>query len=481
MLKRLLAIAPFIFMLLIISSCGNAQDQNVGTTADTAETVPDENGAPVYDPGLDYEGYEFRLINYDNATENEWTGIPNDLFVEAENGERLNDSVYRRNAATEEALNIKISGLAYTDSRMTDVIKQSVAAGDDVIDAAFPRIYMLSRLVGSDYLYDLNTLGFDFDRVWYNQKSIESLRMYGRLFALSADLTYQDKLSSYVTFFNQKTAADYRLPDFYPLVDTNSWTLDKMIEIGELISEDIDGNDIYDAADRYGIACQNDAVYILLHAGDMDICSPDSGGNILFNLGGQKETNALIKIYDLFLDDRRFFNRQTYKMSMYDAINMFNENRALFLIRPVQSLFMMREMEADFGILPVPKLDENQENYGAAVNPYSATLTCLPVSIRDPERSAEVIQYMSYESYNTVNEPLYEHVLGAKLIRDEISPKMLDIAFDNRKYDIGLIWNFAGISETLITKRDADVSSMVAAQTEKVNSAIQKLADSLNG
>ena len=142
---------------------------------------------------------------------------------------------------------------------------------------------------------------------------------------------------------------------------------------------------------------------------------------------------------------------------------------------------MMREMDADFGILPIPKLNEEQENYGAAVNPYTATLTCLPVSVRDPERSARVLQYASYESYYTVNGPLYEYVLGAKLIRDEISSKMLDITFDNRNFDIGLIWNFAGIADTLISNTDTDVASMIAAQTEKVNSDIKKLEDSLTG
>lgn len=485
MIKHLAVIALLIFMIFIYS-CGDTEPDADSETADSSvietENVPDETQRIAYDPQVDYEGYEFRLINYDNATENEWTGIPNDLFVEGESGERLNDSVWRRNAAVEEAINISISGLPYADNQMMNLINKSVNAADDVFDAAFPRMYMMSRLVGGDLLYDLNAVQtFDFNQPWYNQKSIASLQMYGKLFAVSADVTYQDKLSSYVTFFNQQTAADFQLPDLYPLVDGNKWTLDKMIEIGELVSGDIDGNGIYDTSDRYGIACQNDAVYILLHGGDMKICAADGDGNILFNLGGEKETNALIKIYELFVDNRRFFNRQTYKMSMYDAINMFNENRALFLIRPVQSLFMMREMDADFGILPIPKLNEEQENYGAAVNPYTATLTCLPVSVRDPERSARVLQYASYESYYTVNGPLYEYVLGAKLIRDEISSKMLDITFDNRNFDIGLIWNFAGIADTLISNTDTDVASMIAAQTEKVNSDIKKLEDSLTG
>lgn len=110
MTKYSAVIALLIFMLFSCS-CGDtgpdAVIETAGTSGTVTENVPDEAQRIAYEPEVDYEGYEFRLINYDNATENEWTGIPNDLFVEAENGERLNDSVWRRNAAVSEALNIK--------------------------------------------------------------------------------------------------------------------------------------------------------------------------------------------------------------------------------------------------------------------------------------------------------------------------------------------------------------------------------------
>ena len=87
---------------------------------------------------------------------------------------------------------------------------------------------------------------------------------------------------------------------------------------------------------------------------------------------------------------------------------MFSENRVMFLVRPIQSLFLMRNIEADFGILPVPKVQENQQSYGSAVNPYSATLLCFPKTISDPERAGVILDALAWESHYTVIGPLYE-------------------------------------------------------------------------
>ena len=173
---------------------------------------------------------------------------------------------------------------------------------------------------------------------------------------------------------------------------------------------------------------------------------------------------------------KRYFNRQDFNADLNAAVNMFVENRALFLIRPIQSLFLMRDMAADFGILPLPKLYETQDGYHSAVNPYSATMLVLPKSLENPERSAVVTSYLASVSSASVIEPLYETVLGSKLIRDERSPAMLDLAFDGAVYDVGLIWNFGEfINPTLLTNRSMDIVSLVGKHQSKIDKAIAAL------
>lgn len=479
MKKRIFALLTLLALLLCIV-CGCASDtDNVDSVTESSTVTEGESETdriPYDTNGLNYGGYTFRVLNYSNVLDNGWSDIPNDLNVEAENGDLLNDSVYNRNKKVEDNLNIEISCRDLGHNDLSNAISKSVMSGSDDFDAAFPRMYLFQQLANSELLLDLNSIdAFDFSQPWWNQNSVECLTILGKLYGVASDITFQDKLCTYVTFFNHQLAEDYGLGDLYSLVENNEWTLDKLLQLGENASHDIDNNGIYDQNDSYGLSCQNDGVYVLLHAANLRICKQDSDGNIVFALTEEKAVNTLQKIYSVVLDSRRYFNRQTFNLTLNDAVNMFNDNRTLFLIRPIQSLFLMRNMQSDFGILPLPKLDISQSGYGSAVNPYSATLLCIPLSVFDAERSAEILQYLAYESHYTVIGPLYETVLGTKLIRDESSVKMLDITFGSSIYDIGLIWDFAGIVETIMLNKDTNVASMLAANESAVIQAIENL------
>lgn len=407
---------------------------------------------------------------------NLWSGIPNDICTEQETGDVLSDSVYKRNLAVENALNVKISNVSTYDDDMARMIEQSVMSGSGDVDAVFPRMYLIPQLVDKGLLHDMVGIdAMDFTQPYYDQNSVSALLMHGKLYAAASDITYFDKLSTYVTFFNQKVVADYDLGDMYSLAMNGQWTLDKALELGSVMTADLNSDGRYDENDSYGISCQNDGVYIFLHGGNLKICDTDENGDIAFSLTSRKCVDALQKIYSVKTDSSRFFNRQNFGVDLNGAINMFNDGRTLFLIRPLQSLFVMRSMQSDFGILPIPKLNADDASYGSAINPYSATMLYMPLYLEDAERSGEVIQYMAYESSQTVNAPLYETVLGNKLVRDDASSEMLDIVFDSRVYDPGLIWNFGDITTTLILYESTDVSSMLESVKSVVNDAIGKL------
>ena len=171
--------------------------------------------------------------------------------------------------------------------------------------------------------------------------------------------------------------------------------------------------------------------------------------------------------FDLFVDE---LNGDV----LNDAINIFRENRSLFMIRPLQSLFVMREMEADFGIIPLPKYDAAQDGCHSAVNPYSGTICMIPRTAEDAERSGVVLSALACESHYTVINRLYETVLGEKLIRDRDSAVMLDYAFDGTLFDPGVIRNFGGIRDTLLSQKGTDVSSMLSRVSKVVNKSIEK-------
>ena len=95
-------------MTAALTSCGGAGDTEapvtdaatVGETAAVTETV--ETRAPHAVPvdTLDFGGEELNMSFFD------WQGYRFYFFSEEENGDVMNDAVYNRNRAVEEALNI---------------------------------------------------------------------------------------------------------------------------------------------------------------------------------------------------------------------------------------------------------------------------------------------------------------------------------------------------------------------------------------
>ncbi|MBQ8401178.1 MAG: hypothetical protein IJX14_04525, partial [Clostridia bacterium] len=335
--------------------------------------------------------------------------------------------------------------------------------------------------VNKGFLLQLDTVNFrDTSAPWWNADANEVLTIYGKRFGMVSDITYQDKVSTIVTYFNKQMAEDYQLGDLYETVINNEWTLDNLLAMGEAVSSDVNSDGAYDIEDAYPLSCQNDAVYYLLHGGGIRFCENDADGNIVLSLTSEQAVSSLQKIYEIMGNQQMFFNRQTFGVSLQDAVNMFCESRVMFLIRPIQSLFLMRDMEADFGILPVPKLANTQDSYGAAVNPYAATFMCYPKTAADPERNAVVTEMLAWDSHYTVIDPLYENILGSKLIRDDGASAMLDIVFDSIVYDIGLIWNFNDMSTKLLTNKDTNVASLLAEISGAVETEIRKLQNTVS-
>ena len=63
--------------------------------------------------------------------------------------------------------------------------------------------------------------------------------------------------------------------------------------------------------------------------------------------------------------------------------------------------------------LPVPKLDEEQDNYESFINPWVSSALCIPstLSMEDAEFAGAVLECMGYYSMDTVRKEYYDEVL----------------------------------------------------------------------
>jgi hypothetical protein len=160
--------------------------------------------------------------------------------------------------------------------------------------------------------------------------------------------------------------------------------------------------------------------------------------------------------------------------------NMFKNNQALmipgWLISATEGL---RDMTADYSIIPYPKYDEAQEKYLARIQD-GVSLLCLPVNCTKTEAVCAFLEAMASESYKNLSPVYFDTAMKVKYARDETASKVLDIIRE------GAYLNFAGVYNEsigypwfvlrqLMPEKSSNFASWYEKNEPVINSALEKL------
>ena len=148
--------------------------------------------------------------------------------------------------------------------------------------------------------------------------------------------------------------------------------------------------------------------------------------------------------------------------------------KALFITQPSLTA-AIKDLEADFGIVPAPKFEESQEKYLTRV--LDGWIHCVPKSNKELDRTSVIMEALAVETKNWVYEPYYELALKSRYTRDDNgrSAEMLDLMLETRTIDLGdTIWQ--GFSRNsfldLFWKRDNSFASTANARKEPADKKI---------
>ena len=431
-------------MLLTTFGCSNtgSAETAADTAAEqTAETVPEEtafhwkNGVEVND----YEGYTFTLLNGCTASWFSYTLI----VPEESTGEPVNDAFYERNMRVNELLNVEITENNVSDSAAD--LRTAVKAGTNDFDVALCTLMNSYAIAMENNIYDLNTIdGFNFSNVWWDQNAVDDLTINDKLYFVtsSSDTTRLDSIRA--LFFNKEMVEEFAMENPYTLVDEGKWTIDVFTEMCQTVVTDLDGDGKMTDLDRYGWISYTAIMTDLLINGmnNRYLYIDSETGRVANGTIGEEFYDAFSKVYDLVNSpDDAVFNIQASKHSghlrgMGDRIQeqIFVENGALFYSECLAWSRVMREMEADFGILPPPKYDEAQErHYSIIINPF---MQMIPVTSEDTARTANVMEAFAAASHDTVVPAYIDITLTGKVARDTDTVRMLNLVFDELAYNL---------------------------------------------
>lgn len=163
---------------------------------------------------------------------------------------------------------------------------------------------------------------------------------------------------------------------------------------------------------------------------------------------------------------------------------MFQDNRALFYNNQMLVALNLRNMEADFGIVPPPKLDEAQAEYLSPVNDWWSTLVVVPKTNTQPEMTGQAIEAMGFYGQQIVRPAFIDTTVKSKALRDEDSSEMMELIFKNRVYDAATIFDFGGlrsIDDPLMSRGEGSFASSYAKIEPRAQKAIDKLIGELSG
>lgn len=163
-------------------------------------------------------------------------------------------------------------------------------------------------------------------------------------------------------------------------------------------------------------------------------------------------------------------------------IEMFYEGRTLFCGEVMSIYGSMRSMKDDWGVLPWPKYDEAQENFNNFVN-EEAIVMAVPVTAGDVSRTGLLLEALCEGSTDTLRKQYYEVTLQIKAARDERMADMPDIIFDNRSFDLAMVYNFGGILQgfkSLVQRNKDEYASFITKNESGINKDIEELIASLD-
>lgn len=492
-MKKHIRLSALILCLLMIAGAF-AACQPTSDTSDVSGNTS-ENGTeggryvadlPEFKWDTSNETYaKFKVCVYSNEMQSTYYSEEIGYGMYTTTDEVITDAVMNRNNYVTQLTGVEVVACAVPD--VLPAVQNDLVGGTQLYDMAMPFMPAAATLAQEGSLYALNDEKFadyiDLSKPWWDQNANASLSVDGKLFFTIGDISIMQKIVSTAITFNKEMYATYFPGEdsLYDVVKDGDWTLDLMVRLSKAVTQD-NGDGVWDSNDQWGLSSSYADSNMFYLASGQSICSKDSDDIPVFSMNN----NASVNIIQNILTNLQLPNTWCIHAEQFDAANrwvvsldIFGEGRCLFRTSAFSAIKKLRAYEegVEFGIIPMPKMTAEQEDYYTPCSARYSYAVVIPNNVADAEFSAYMTELLCCEGKNYIADAYYETTLKSRDARDDESEEMLDLIFSNVVYDVGYIYNFGSASnllEKMMSINSTDVASQLETITPTVEAAIEE-------
>ena len=450
-------VALLLAVLMVFTVCGCKKSADDEKTK--YEPLPGET--PV-----DLDGYEFTVIDIDNGRWNrEKSGTPHtDAWLQ------ILDEV-------EYLYNCKISPTYVTAQEIFNKVQPEVMAGGKAANIIITSQWSMGQFMGANLLGDLNELDVNWDNEWWNQNIRNISTMDGKTYVGNGSFIFDTALS-WVLYYNESIWNECGFPDPYELVDNGQWTFDRFREYCRIAARDQDGTGVLDSPqDRWGITAPDgdfaDAIFFALGG---HFFGPSSSGRMELACNNDRTYSLIEQLTDFGRKDRTMDNTK-YEYGGY--FETFAAGNALFL-GYIPGVSRLTDMEDDWGVMPLPKLNAEQEDYYTSVD-HNSSVFAITNTNTELRETAIVLEAIGRHAMilENIYWPDYKDVYWRHPEQDS---RMLDeYVVGHGQYDVALLMSYCNdafvaprvqLQKAMFGTGSSDFASYMDAVEDGVESAV---------
>ena len=469
-MKITAALLAMVMLLASFVACAETTgEENAETTAASTEaavatdvvTEPEETIVGDDVPELDFKGEEIIILGRNR----DWCA--DEIVVSDENGTIVNDAVYKRNSLVTDRLgvNIVFQGVGSTNSTdnyaVRDALRKFIESGAEDVHLVANAAYVSASTQAEGLYRNLTDVeNLDLSKPYWSQGLNTAMEVGGAQYLCSGAICLSYYRFIFVTFFNIDTFNNAGIELLYDTVEKGEWTLERQFTLAEQLYKDNNGNGETDEGDFFGFMGNHDMIGVdgYWASFELPILTKDEDGYYKYALDLERTAKAVEIINDFFWNNKGVM-RVNYKSGDTEqdeiAQRFANEEAAMATLRLIECENDLLGM-SNYGIVPLPKLDANQELNRAAIHDSFTAYSIPNFNFSDDELSmiGAVLEVMASQSFKTITPAYYEQALKGRYANDPQSVAMLDDITQNVWIEAGIL-NCNAIEAPHKTFRDA--------------------------